>query len=290
MKASLLYPSQCYLGEGPVWHATRKSCFWVDIERGNLYEYGWLQKAVKKWSVPYKVTVVQPGKNNKLILGLNNGIARFDPETENLEWLADVETGLHNNRCNDGACDSNGRLWIGTMDMGFSKSCGALYCIDERYNVQKKVPDTTIANGLAWSQDNKKLYFIDSGGQTVQAFQFDEEKGAIAFEKNVIEIPKDLGTPDGMAIDTEGMLWIAQWGGFGVYRWNPFTGTLIDKIDVPAPNVSSCAFAGEELDHLIITTAQQDLSAADLERYPQSGDVFYVRTDVKGAAAHTCAF
>jgi sugar lactone lactonase YvrE len=132
------------------------------------------------------------------------------------------------------------------------------------------------------------MFYIDSPTQVVQSFLFEEEKGNIVFEKNIIEIPADMGTPDGMSIDEEGMLWIAHWGGFGVYRWNPSNGELLLKIDLPVPQVSSCAFVGDELDHLLITTARENMSPEDVEKYPESGDVFIIKTDVKGILSNRC--
>ncbi|SDM09409.1 Sugar lactone lactonase YvrE [Daejeonella rubra] len=288
MKASVLYPSQCILGEGPIWHAERKCCFWVDIERGILYEYNWVSKVTKTWRFDYKVTMVTQGTNNNLILGLNGGIARFDLKSERLEWLLDIETELKENRCNDGACDSQGRLWIGTMHMDFKQGAGSLYCIDKNLNILKKIDKVTISNGIVWSLDNKRLYYIDSPTQGVQSFIFKEETGEIFFEKNAIRIPVEMGTPDGMTIDQEGMLWIAHWGGYGIYKWNPHDGSLLDKIEIPAPYVTSCTFAGENLDHLVITTARGDLNEEDLARYPDSGNVFWARADVFGTESNTC--
>jgi sugar lactone lactonase YvrE len=288
MKAEVLYPSQCILGEGPIWHAQRKCCFWVDIEKGILYEYKWLTKITKFWRFDYKLTLVIQATNNYLILGLNSGIARFDLESENLEWLLDIETEIADNRCNDGACDSYGRLWIGTMQMHFKKGAGSLYCIDKHLNINKKLDKVSISNGIAWSLDNKKLYYIDSPTQIVQSFIFDEETGNISFEKNVIQVPVKMGTPDGMIIDEEGMLWIAHWGGFGVYRWNPLNGKILDKIEIPAPNVTSCAFAGTNLDHLVITTAKENLKKEDLRNYPESGNTFVAKTQVRGVVTNTC--
>jgi sugar lactone lactonase YvrE len=106
----------------------------------------------------------------------------------------------------------------------------------------------------------------------------------------VINIPEALGAPDGMTIDEEGMLWIAHWGGFGVYRWNPQNGELLTKIKIPVPNVSSCAFGGEDFDHLFITSARQDLSEQELRDYPASGDVFWVKLPVKGKPANKFIF
>jgi sugar lactone lactonase YvrE len=276
------------LGEGPIWHEERKSCFWVDIINGVLYEYKWVSKEIKTWQFDYKLTPVIQGKNNHLILGLNTGIARFDLKSETLEWLLDLEFGITENRCNDGRCDSYGRLWIGTMHMNFKHEAGSLYCINNNLQVHKKLDNVTISNGLVWSPDDTKFYFIDSPTQKVQSFIFDRDSGEIVFEKDVIQIPVEMGSPDGMAIDEEGMLWIAHWGGFGVYRWNPIDGKLIGKIELPVPNVSSCAFVGENLDHLVITTARENLNEEDLKKYPQSGDVFFAKPGVPGIANNTC--
>lgn len=289
MEASTFYPSQCVLAEGPLWHKNRKSCFWVDIERGVLYEYAWQTKATKTWSFDYKVTMVLPAQENKVILALNRSIASFDLETEELEWLVDVENRLTNNRFNDGKCDSRGRIWAGTMDMSTKEGAGALYCF-EKNGFQKKIENVTISNGMAWSLDNGVFYFIDTPTKKVQAYFFNEENAEIIFDKTVIHIPADMGSPDGMAIDEEGMLWIAHYGGFGIYRWNPNTGELLDKISVPAPNVTSCAFVGEDWDMLLITTARENMNEEDLEQYPESGNIFIVKPKVKGIPANHCTW
>jgi sugar lactone lactonase YvrE len=290
MKTEVLYPSQCILGESPLWHAERKCCFWVDIENGILYEYNWLLQTTRFRKFNYRLSLVLQGKDNQLILALNSKIARFDLESERLEWLLDVELPPSENRCNDGACDSSGRLWLGTMHLEHKKGAGALYCIDTNLNLHKKLDHTTISNGLVWSLDNKQLYYIDSPTQVVQSFIFEEESGEISFNKNVVRVPVEMGTPDGMAIDEEGMLWIAHWGGFGLYRWNPNNGQLIEKIELPVPQVTSCSFVGENLDYLMITTAKENLNEEELKKYPESGNTFFVKTGVKGVLSNKCLF
>lgn len=288
MKVEILHASQCILGESPLWHPERKCCFWVDIENGILYEYNWIYKTAKTWKFDYRLTLALQGKDNQLILALNTKIARFDLESEQMEWLPDVEIPSLNMRCNDGACDSFGRLWVGTMHLGHTNGAGALYCVDTNLSVHKKLTNTTISNGIVWSLNNKRLYYIDSPTQVVQSFIFEEGAGKIIFEKNIIHIPVEMGTPDGMAIDEEGMLWIAHWGGFGVYRWDPNNGQLTGKIEVPVPRVSSCAFAGENLDYLVITTARENLNEEELKKYPDSGNVFFAKVDVKGVVTNKC--
>ncbi|HSN08628.1 MAG TPA: SMP-30/gluconolactonase/LRE family protein [Hanamia sp.] len=288
MKVDLLFASQCILGESPLWHAERKCCYWVDIERGILYEYNWLFKTTRKWKFNKRLGLVREGKNNQLILALDASIARFDLETEQVSPVVDIESPTSGNRCNDGACDSLGRLWIGTMHLQQKQGAGSLYMVDEKLKVHKRLSNTSISNGITWSLDKKRLYFIDSPTQVVKSFLFNEKAGEIIFEKNVIEIPVEMGTPDGMAIDEEGMLWIAHWGGFGIYRWNPLNGKLLDKIELPVPQITSCAFAGEKLDHLIITSARENFTQEELEKYPESGNLFIVKMPVKGLLQDKC--
>ena len=286
-KADLLYPSQCILAESPLWHAERKCCFWVDIENGVLYEYNWTKLTTRNWKFDYRLTLVLQGKGNQLILALDTKIASFDLETEKLTWLVALDAGSET-RCNDGGCDTDGRLWVGTMHLEHKKDAGALYCVDTHLMVQKKIANVSISNGIVWSLDNKRLYYIDTPTQVVQSFIFEEKTGEIIFEKNVISIPHEMGSPDGMCIDEEGMLWIAHWGGFGIYRWNPRNGELISKIDVPVPKVSSCAFVGDNLDYLMIITARENMKEEELKKYPESGNVFWVKVAVKGVLSNKC--
>jgi sugar lactone lactonase YvrE len=285
VNASLLHKSNCYLAEGPMWHAERKSFFWVDIDGKAFHEYKLQTDKAQTWQLYHRISLIVESKDGKLILGTESGLASFDLQTETMEWLVDVERNILLNRSNDGACDAAGRLWIGTMARDFATGKGSLYSIDKNLSVTKKLKDLTIPNGLVWSLDNRRMYFIDTPTQCVRSFLFDVESGDIQFEKVVIEIDRQLGMPDGMTIDEEGMLWIAYWDGFGVYRWDPVNGKLLDKITLPVPQVSSCVFGGNELNYLFITTARENMSDAELQKYPDSGNVFIAETKVKGVPA-----
>ncbi|MHA4809409.1 SMP-30/gluconolactonase/LRE family protein [Flavitalea flava] len=299
MTASLLVPCKNILGEGPLWHAERNSIFWVDIESYYLYEYSFDRKNVQSWTFDVHVSAVLQGEGNGLILGMKGGLARFDLESGHLDWLMDIDKDLIRHRCNDGACDSKGRLWIGTMDMNEDRQYGSLYCVsagekgqipkpDSLPVLQKKLDNVRISNGIAWSPDNKRMYFIDTARCSVEVFHFDEQTGNIRFEKEAIRVPAEYGKPDGMAMDAEGMIWTGNSMGSGVYRWNPLTGELLGIIKLPAPNITSCAFVGKDLDQLVITTARENLSEEELERYPHSGGLFIANPGVKGLPVYKC--
>lgn len=286
MTASILYASSCTLGESPLWHPERNSCFWTDIEGCKLFEYNLATGHLKTREFSQRISLAVQGAGDNLVLGLQGGIARYDLPAGELTWLTDLGRDWADHRCNDGACDSQGRLWIGTMDMQDQDGTGSVYRVDKQLAFQKVIGKVSIANGIAWSPDGSRLYFTDSLTREIWCYHYN---GEITFEKAVIRIPRSMGLPDGMAMDTEGMLWIALWGGFGVGRFNPNTGEMLDFVEVPAPHVSSCAFAGEERDQLIITTARHEVDEATLRQYPQSGHVFIARPGVKGIPVHTCS-
>lgn len=279
-------PSQCYLGEGPLWIAKLGCFFWVDIEKGNLYRYHLATEQLEIRHFPHRLAVVLEGKNGKLILGLDRRLVRYDWETEEIEELCEVEEDLTLNRFNDGKVDPQGCIWIGTLSTLFTEGAGSLYRIGPELQPKVKLKNLTISNGMAWTADQQTFYFIDTPTKKIQEFTFDPASGEIKFRRIAVEIPEGLGFPDGMCIDREGMLWVAHYAGSGVYRWNPKSGELIDKIELPVPHVTSCCFGGDDLDVMLITTAQENLTADDLKKYPQSGDVFLVNVEMGGLESY----
>ncbi|HYH55030.1 MAG TPA: SMP-30/gluconolactonase/LRE family protein [Anseongella sp.] len=278
------------MGEGPLWMPESNRLMWVDIERGLIFEYDVKEHRTYYRQLGRRVSLLVPAEDKDcLILGLQGGLARLSLSDGRLQWMADIEKEKADNRCNDGRADTAGRLWVGTMSTRFDTGAGALYLVKEDLTPRRKIGEVSISNGLVWSPDNARMYYIDTPTQRIQSFFFDPESGEIAFEKIAVEIPRELGSPDGMAIDAAGMLWVAHYGGFGVFRWNPFTGRLLEKISLPVPNVTACTFGGKDLDTLFITTARQELSPEELEQYPQSGNLFCIRTNAKGLPANKCS-
>jgi sugar lactone lactonase YvrE len=266
-----------------MWHAARKSFFWVDIEGRKLFEFHWQTKSINEWSIPYKVSlVVESMDKDFVLLAVQGGLAWLHLDSGNTSWLTHIEGHVPTNRTNDGGCDASGRLWIGTMDGRCKKGLGSLYCFSKDFDLQKKLNHLSVPNGIVWSEENNRMYHIDSATSCVKSYFFDIESGDIELEKTIITVPDEMGVPDGMCRDKNGMLWIAHWDGFGVYCWNPGNGKLVAKIDVPVPQVTSCAFGGEKMDQLIITTARQGLSEDQLKKYPESGCVFIAAPGVQG--------
>lgn len=247
----------------------------------------WANKQVQTWQMPQRIAMIMIEDSDNLIVALQDGLARFNLITASIKWWMDVEKEIINNRPNDGKCDSEGRLWLGTMDVAAKQGAGSLYCIN-RNKIVQQLSNLSIFNGMAWSLDNKHFYFIYSELKRIDTYLFDAVAGGIQFEKTAVVVPEQVGLPDGMCLDVEGMLWVAHWDGFCVARWNPQNGALLATVNLPAPQVTSCAFGGSKVNQLIITTASIGLSEEALLKYPESGFVFIAEPGVKGMPAFYC--
>lgn len=162
MKPTTAYPAQNQLGEGPIWHAERGSIFWVDILEKKLFEFSPTTQKLQTYSLPERVGTVVIESKNAVIVALQGGLARLHLDTERLDWLVDLEKNTPTNRPNDGKCDPQGRLWQGTMDLACKTGAGTLYCIDSDLVPKPTLTNLSISNGMAWSLDGQRFYFIDS--------------------------------------------------------------------------------------------------------------------------------
>jgi sugar lactone lactonase YvrE len=265
---------RCLLGEGPVWDARRSSLFWVDILRGEIHEYRPADGYSHTISVGEYVGAVAPYRDGRLMAALKSGIVLIDPDTGEREAVGHPEAHLPGNRYNDGKCDPAGRFWVGSMSLQEEPGAGSLYMIDHDRSITRQLEGVTISNGLAWSNDHRTMYYIDTPTFEVAAFDYDIATGSISNRRVAIRIPETDGYPDGMTTDREGCLWIAHWDGWQVTRWDPHTGRKIHHIPMPAARVTSCAFGGDTGNDLYITSARTGLSEEELGRMRGAGGVF----------------
>jgi sugar lactone lactonase YvrE len=281
LKATLAFKSHDALGEGSIWNHITQELYWLDIEGGILHIFKPDESDHQSFSLGQRIGTVVPSDTGKVILALQDGLYEFDPLTQQKRLLHAAEHDPAAMRFNDGKCDPAGRLWVGTMHLNILPEVASLYRF-EKGILEKMRSKITISNGICWSGDGKTMYYIDTPTSTVQAFDFDIEKGLLSNGRVIIETKDEFDPPDGMTIDAEGMLWIGHWKGSCVGRWNPQTGKLIAKIEVPAYHVTSCTFGGRDLDTLYITTASIEVSPEQKKQYPLAGCLFQVKPGVKG--------
>jgi sugar lactone lactonase YvrE len=267
----------CLLGEGPVWDKRQKRILWVDIINGEIHSFYLDTDEHRTCKVEHMVGAIALMTTGGVIAALNDGFASIDLNNGAIHFMSDVETHLPNNRFNDGKCDPAGRFWAGTMSISNTPRAGSLYALEKDLTVNMKLCGVTCSNGIAWSPDYKTLYYIDTATRQVVAYSYDVINGNITDGRAVINISKGEGYPDGMTIDTEGMLWVALWDGWKVARYSPFTGEQLHEIILPVSRATSCVFGGDALNDLYITSAREGLSEYDLKEQPLAGYLFVIK-------------
>ena len=272
------------VGEGSLWDPENKVLYWVDILSHELYIYDPATAANRMIPTCQAVGTVVKRAAGGLVLALHNGFAFLDLDSEKITPIADPERHIPANRFNDGKCDPAGRLWAGTMEFGCTKDAGALYCLDADQKVTEKLRPVTISNGIVWTADARTMYYICTQANTVRAFDYDIASGNISNERVVVTNEGEGGF-DGMSIDAEDKLWVAVYGGWGVRRYDPDTGSLMRDIRLPVECVTSCAFGGADLDELYITSAVQSFSEQKLAEQPLAGSLLKIDPGVRGVPA-----
>ena len=270
-------------GEGPIWWGN--SLFYVDIAGNKILRLKPETSEESIWDVGERIGTIVPSKNDdEVIYAGDTGYVRFNLKTGSKTALADPEASMRGkNRFNDGKCDPAGRFWAGTISMIKDTGSANLYCLDTDGSLSLKVSGVTNSNGICWSADATKMFYIDTPTQNVRAYDYDLESGAISNARVVVDTVAHgyNSSPDGMTIDADGMLWVAFCHGACVVRFDPQTDKELQRVDLPCIETTACAFGGENLDRLFVTTGIK----ADLDE-PDAGKVFVIDgLGVKGVPA-----
>ena len=280
----LVVEAEDILGEGPVWDTHAGRLYWLDIKGGRLR---WLHPesgAQGCVAVENQVSAVAPRVGGQgLVAARKDGVGVLDPDTGAFTLRFDPEPDRPTNRANDGNVDLAGRFWFGTMDDGERGSAGAVYRLDAGWTCTRVLDGIGIANTLVCNPAGDVLYVADSLRRTIDALEIDPATGAAGARRAFVDTVTEGFGPDGSAVDAEGFLWNAQWGGARLVRYAP-DGRIDRIVSVPVDHPSSCAFGGEGLATLYITTARWLLGDDALARQPWAGSLLAFEPGVPGLA------
>jgi L-arabinonolactonase len=269
------------LGEVPVWDVAEQALYWVDIEKRLLQRFRLADGDVRIWTMPERIGSFALRRDGGLVVAFESGFAFYDLETGAVERLAAPEAHIPTNRFNDGKCDREGRFWAGTMDDRLTAHSGGLYRLDPDLSCHRMDGGIGISNSLAWSPDDRTMYFADTLDRTIYRYDFDRSRGAVSNRRVFATTHARPGSPDGSTIDAEGFLWNAEWDGWAVVRYAP-DGSVDRVVELPVEKPTSCMFGGPDLATLYVTSAVWDLTPAQRERQPQAGGLFAVDVGVRG--------
>lgn len=262
-------------GEGPGWDPRAGVLRYVDLNRGDILTLG-ADGEVDRWHVGRVAAAWRPRRGGGIVIGVQRGFAFGDPDTRTVESLPEVWSD-DSIRMNDGACDPQGRFYMGSMAYDKRPGAGSLFRLDPDRSVATVLTGVTISNGLHWLPDGSAAYYNDTATKQVARLPFDADSGTFTGREVLADVD---GHPDGLTVDAEGAVWTALFGGSAVHRYLP-DGTLDAVIEVPTPKVSACQFGGDGYGTLYITTSQEDV---DTDEDPLAGCLFAVRPGVRGVA------
>lgn len=266
-------------GEGPFWDAQGSRLLLVDLLAGAVVELS-NDGEVARHQVPSPVAaVIRRRKSGGFVIAVEHGVIAANDAFSEFAFLADF--GLSSAaRMNDGGCDPFGSFFVGSMAYDGGPRGGALYRLTSEGRIDVMLADVSISNGLQWSGDGRRVFYIDSPSRCVDVFDVHPETGEWSGRRTHLSLVDDAGVPDGMAIDEYDGLWIASWGGGAVNHYDSH-GQFIERIAVPGVSqISSCAFGGRDHNVLYITTSRQGLSG---DGEPHAGAVFAHQAAVRGA-------
>lgn len=279
MKADLLVPSACLLGEGVQWNADHGRLWWTDIQGRALWSCDEDGGAVETIPTMERLGSFAFDPANRVLAAFESGLFRWDIERDRLERLTDFEPEHPSSRMNDGRCDRRGRFVVGGIDEGEMKPTSSLVRYLDRQEVLAR--NITVANSICFSPDGRWMYFTDTPTRIIRRYPYDPETGALGPAEAFFTAAKDAGFPDGSCVDAEGALWNARYAGGRVQRIMA-DGTEGLRIDVDAPLVTCACFGGPALDRLYITTARQFMSEESLAAAPDSGGLFVATPGPRG--------
>lgn len=275
---------ECELGEGPRWDPVGRRLLFVDLLAGRLHGASPDGRLILTRDVGQALGAVNRTDDGGLVLAMRDGIFVTNADGDGMRLVAPVEVDRPDLRMNDAACDPAGRLWAGTMAFDATPAAGTLYRIDADGSVTSVLTGLGISNGLGWSPDAERMYFVDSPTRRIDVLDFDLATGTATNRRPFVHIDDTPGVPDGLTVDAAGGIWVALWGGAQVRRYSP-DGVVTDIVELPVEQPTSCTFGGDAGDVLYITTARLGLTDEQLAASPAAGSVLACRPGYRGHPA-----
>lgn len=285
MTVEIVLDAHATIGESPTWVAKERALYWIDVKAPALYRYEPDNGAQRSWALTSDIGGFALLEDGGALVALRRGIHRLDFSTGTLDLLAAPPFDPALFRFNEGACDAAGRFWVGVMfdplEGSPPEQPGRLHSFTLKSGLRAEPDAAELHNGMAWSADGETFFLSHSNAGEIIAFDYTVAGGRLSNRRLFASIPKADGIPDGAAIDVQGGYWCALHGGGAVRRFRA-DGSLDRDIAMPVSQPTMCAFAGDNLDRMFVTSASDKMSAAAMKQEPSAGGLFLCVPGVQG--------
>jgi L-arabinonolactonase len=261
------------IGESPVWSVREQALYWVDVEGRRVQCHVPRSGAQQEWRMPEATGCVGLRRAGGLVAAIRSGLAFLDTGSGRVTPIVDPEAHLEGNRFNDGKMDRAGRFFAGTKNIvNRPDPTGSIYCLHADLSVTQVLQGISCVNGIAWSPDDRSLYFCDTWLRCIYVCAFDRDTGTVGERRVFARVSDEAGYPDGLTVDAEGYVWNAHYDGWRITRYAP-DGSIERVVRMPVQHVTSLTFGGADLRTLHVTSASLRLSADARASQPLAGHV-----------------
>lgn len=274
------------IGEIPTWDEAEQALYWIDLLTPRMHRYRPGDGEVTTWETPELFSAFAMREGGGFIVATRTHLANYDPLSGAFELLCRPEPDSDANFLNDGRCDRQGRLWIGSASWGMDKPTGRLHRYDPDGSVTEVARGIKLSNSLMWNPDSTLMYYCDSMERVFYVCDFDAAAGTIANRRHFARAERH-GIPDGSMIDVEGCLWNAEFD-LSTERTTGYVvrygrdGAVDRLIELPTCRPTAVTFGGAGLDTLYVVTSRYHMSEEELARQPASGALFALDVGVRG--------
>jgi sugar lactone lactonase YvrE len=290
MEIEVVLDAGAIIGESPTWSSEENALYWIDVKKPALYRYDLATEAQEAWPMPsdigaFALVADPPGA----VVALRRGIFRLDFASGSLALLAPPPFDPAIFRFNEGACDAAGRFWVGVMfdplDATSPPRTSSLHSFTVAEGLRSEPDAAELHNGMAWNPDGRRFYLSHSQKREIFAYAYDPKAGRLGSRDRFAQIPEAFGLPDGAAVDSRGGYWCALHGGGRLRRFTA-TGAVERDVALPVSQPTMCAFGGDALDVLYVTSAADKLSSEERLREPLAGALLRLRPGERGIVRH----
>ncbi len=283
MNWTIVSPLRDRLAESPLWHAAENALYWTDWYGPTLHRKLWGQDKVESWTIPGETVLGSFvfARRGRVLLAVDSGLVMFDPATGATTPFANPDGGRDGMVYNDGKLDRFGRLWVGTYELTEQDPRGILYCVTADGAATIGDSGFPSCNGPAFSPDGRILYFSDSVGRRILAYDVSPDTRRLGNRRVFASFGPEDGLPDGLTVDAEGGVWCALYGGARVLRFTQ-GGTLDASFALPCPVTASVGFGGPDMNMLFVATGWSAGVGTAAESRDDGGAVFALETRYQG--------
>lgn len=278
VQISKVNTAHCAGGESPLWDVKEQALYFIDNTGRKIHRFHPESGLTDSWALPRVITALALREQGGAVISLvEAGIHFFDFDSGKLEPVNGQEAHA-THRLNDAKVDRRGRFVVGgsTSQILDPIPDGGLLRLDPDHTLTALDSGIHFSNGPCWSPDSSTLYFSDSWLNTVYAYDYDLESGAVANRRVFVETNDLGGVPDGATVDSDGNYWVAVYGASKVAAFTP-DGNLKCEIDMPVELVSSVNFGGPDLQDLYVTSIERRHDRPDDPVPPGAGDLYVIQ-------------